>query len=45
MEDIILPEFGMHDDFIDLRDIIKSHTEKDSSWAKGLEKVTDTMPG
>jgi hypothetical protein len=36
------PEFGMPDDFVDLCDIIKSHTEKDSSWAEEIAKVIDT---
>jgi hypothetical protein len=45
MKDIKLPEFGMLDDFIDLCDIVKSHTEQDSSWAKELEKVVDVMLG
>jgi hypothetical protein len=45
MKDIRLPEFGMPDDFVDLRDIVESHTKKDSSWAERLAKVTDTVPG
>jgi hypothetical protein len=46
MKDIGLPEFGMPNEFIDLRDIKKSHIEKDSSWDKGITKVTDTRdPG
>jgi hypothetical protein len=45
MKDIGLSEFGMPDDFVDLRDIVKSHTEQDSSWAEELAKVTDTVPG
>jgi hypothetical protein len=46
MKDIRLPEFGTPDDFIDLRDIVKSHTKKDSSWAEEIAKVTDTRePG
>jgi hypothetical protein len=44
MKDIELPEFGMLDDFVDLRDIVKSHTEQDSSWDEEIEKVTDTVP-
>jgi hypothetical protein len=32
--------------FVDLRDIIKSHTEQDSSWAEEITKVIDTRePG
>jgi hypothetical protein len=34
MKDIILPEFGTPNDFVDLRDIVKSHVEQDSSWAE-----------
>jgi hypothetical protein len=45
MKDIELPEFGTPDDFVDLRDIVKSHTEQDSSWAEEIAKVTDTTPG
>jgi hypothetical protein len=45
MKDIRLPEFGTPDDFVDLRDIVKSHTEQDSSWAEEIAKVTDTTPG
>jgi hypothetical protein len=44
MKDIRLPEFGMPDDFVDLHDIVKSHTEQDSSWVEEIAKVTDTMP-
>jgi hypothetical protein len=45
MRDIGLPEFGTLDDFVDLRDIVKSHTEQDSSWGEEIEKVTDMVPG
>jgi hypothetical protein len=46
VKDIGLPEFGTPDDFGDLRDIVKSHIEQDSSWAEELAKVTDTRePG
>jgi hypothetical protein len=45
MTDIGLPEFGTPDDFVDLQDIVKSHTEKDSSWAKEITKVIDTTLG
>jgi hypothetical protein len=45
MKDIGLPEFGTPDDFVDLRDIVKSHTEQDSSWAEEIAKVTDMAPG
>jgi hypothetical protein len=34
MRDIGLPEFDTPDDFVDLRDIVKSHVEQDSSWAR-----------
>jgi hypothetical protein len=45
MKDIRLLEFGMPDDFVDLCNIVRSHTKKDSSWAKEMAKVTDTVPG
>jgi hypothetical protein len=45
MRDIDLPEFGTPDDFVDLRDIVKSHAEQDSSWAAEIEKVADMVPG
>jgi hypothetical protein len=45
MKDIGLPEFGMLDDFVDLRDIVKLHTEGDSLWAKEIAKVTDAAQG
>jgi hypothetical protein len=41
MKDIDLPEFGMPKDFVDLQNIVKSHTEQDSLWAKEITKVTD----
>jgi hypothetical protein len=44
MKDIEIPEFGTPHDFVDLRDIVKSHIEQDSSWVEELTKVTDTMP-
>jgi hypothetical protein len=42
MKDIRLPKFGMPSDFVDLRDIIKLYTEKDSSWVEEIAKVIDT---
>jgi len=39
MKEIGLPEFGTRDEFVDLCDIVNSHTEKDSSWAKEIAKV------
>jgi hypothetical protein len=45
MKDIDLPEFGTPNDFVDLRDIIKSHAEQDSSWVEEIEKVSDMAPG
>jgi len=45
MKDIGLPDFGTPNDFIDLCDIVESHTKKDSSWVEKLAKVTDTAPG
>jgi hypothetical protein len=45
MKDIGLPEFGTPDDFVDLHDIVKTHTEQDSSWTEEIAKVTDTTPG
>jgi hypothetical protein len=45
MKDIGILELGMPDDFVDLGDTVKSHTEQDSSRAKELAKVIDTTPG
>ena len=45
MKDIGLSEFGTPDDFVALCDIVKSHTEQDSSWAEEIEKVTETALG
>jgi hypothetical protein len=45
MRDIGLPEFGTPDDFVDLHNIVKSHTEQDSSWDDEIEKVADMAPG
>jgi hypothetical protein len=45
MRDIGLPEFGTPDDFVDLRDIVKSHVEQDSSWVVEIAKVVDMAPG
>jgi hypothetical protein len=45
MKDIGLPEFGNPDNFVDLCDIVESHTKQDLLWAKELAKVTDTTPG
>jgi hypothetical protein len=45
MRDVGLPEFGTPDDFVDLRDIVKSHAEQDSSWVEEITKVTDMAPG
>jgi hypothetical protein len=45
MRDIGLHEFDTLDDFVDLRDIVKSHVEQDSSGAAEIEKVADMVPG
>jgi hypothetical protein len=45
MRDIDLPEFDTPDDFVDLRDIVKLHTEQDSSWAAEITKVVNMVPG
>jgi hypothetical protein len=45
MKDIRLPEFITLDDFVDLCEIVKSHTEKDSAWTKEIAKVTNMEPG
>jgi len=44
MKDIGFPEFGKTDDVVDLHNIVKLHTEQDSSWAEELAKVMDTTP-
>jgi hypothetical protein len=43
MRDIDLLEFGTPADFVDLRDIVKSHAEQDSSWDAEIEKVADMV--
>jgi hypothetical protein len=45
MKDIGLPEFNTPDNFVDLCDIVESHTKQDLLWAEELAKVADTMPG
>jgi hypothetical protein len=45
MKDIELLEFGTPNSFIDLCDIIKSHTKKDLLWFEELAKVADTTLG
>jgi hypothetical protein len=35
----------MPEDFVDLRNIVESHTKQDSSWAEEIAKVTYTTPG
>jgi hypothetical protein len=45
MRDISLPEFGTPNDFVDLRDIVKSHAEQDSSWVEEIEKVAEMALG
>jgi hypothetical protein len=44
MKDIGLPEFSTPDDFVDLCDIFKTHTEQDSSWIEEISKLTDMTP-
>jgi hypothetical protein len=39
------PEFGTPDNFVDLCDIVESHTKQDSLWVEELAKMTDTVPG
>jgi len=45
MKDIGLPKFGSLDNFVDLSNVVKSHTKKDSLWDEELAKMTDTVPG
>jgi hypothetical protein len=45
MKDVGLSEFGTPDDFVYLHDIVKSHTEQDSSWVEELAMVIDTASG
>ena len=45
MKDIRLFEFGTPEDFVDLRDIVKSHVEQDSSWVEEITKVTYMVLG
>ena len=44
MRDIDLPKFGTPDEFFDLRDIVKSHVEQDSSRVFEIAKVADMAP-
>jgi len=45
MRDIGLPEFSTPEDFVDLRDIVKLHSEQDSSWVAKIARVVNTVPG
>jgi hypothetical protein len=45
MKDIGLPEFSAPNEFVDLRDIVKSHAKQDSLWSGKIAKVTDMAPG
>jgi hypothetical protein len=45
MRDIDLPEFNTPNDFVDLRAIVKSLAEQDSSWAAEITKVADMVTG
>jgi hypothetical protein len=36
IKEVRLPEFRTPDDFVDLCNIVKSHTEQDSSWAEEI---------
>jgi len=45
MRDIGLPKFGTPKEFVDFHDIVKLHTEQDSSWAKEITKVIDVVLG
>jgi len=45
MKDIGLTKFGSPDNFVDLRNVVKSHTKKDSWWVEELAKMTNMMLG
>jgi thioesterase domain-containing protein len=45
MRDIDLLEFGSHENFVDLHDIVKQHAEQDSSWTADIEKVANMALG
>jgi hypothetical protein len=45
MKYIGLLEFEDPDNFVDLCDVVSSHTKQYILWAKELAKVTDAMPG
>jgi hypothetical protein len=45
MKDIRLPKFNTPGKFVNLCDIVESHTKKDSLWAAELATVIDTTPG
>jgi len=39
-----VPEFGTHDNFIDLRDVVKLHAEQDALWTEDSAKIVDVRP-
>jgi hypothetical protein len=41
--DIRLPDFGTPDNFVDLCDIVESHSKQDSLWDKELVKMTNLL--
>jgi hypothetical protein len=45
MKDIELLEFGTPENFVDLRDIVESHTKQDLLLAKELTNMTDAITG
>jgi hypothetical protein len=45
MKIIDLPEFGPPEDFVDLHDIVKRHTEKDSAWEAEISQISSMTPG
>jgi hypothetical protein len=45
MKGIGLPEFGSHEDFVDLHDIVKRHVEQESPWAVDITQVASMAPG
>jgi hypothetical protein len=45
MKDIKLPEFSTPNEFINIRDMLKTYVEQDSLWTKECAKVADARPG
>jgi hypothetical protein len=45
MENIDLPEFIPLENFVDLHDIVKQHSKKDSEWEEEILQISSMTPG